>query len=141
VEELANGRDPKTLARDILGDITTFRGRSEIGPANNEPWLTWGNDSHVLSNSVAFDSFVDGADLEDAYIKGRTRRWMFSSASSSRPAYAWHSCSTRISNSQRERDCLALRSITGTGRAKSFSARLGLCAVDYARTGPAAPPI
>lgn len=73
VEELAHGRDPKTLARDLLGDITTFRGRPEIKPANNEPWLTWGNDSHVLSNSVAFDSLVEEADLEDGYIKGKDK--------------------------------------------------------------------
>jgi hypothetical protein len=71
VEELANGRDPKTLARDILGDVTSFRGRPEIGPGNNEPWLTWGDESHVLSNSVAFDSLPEGADVEDGYVKGK----------------------------------------------------------------------
>ncbi len=70
VEELANGRDPQQLAKDILGNITTFKGRSEIQPANSKPWLAWGDDAHALANSVAFDGLQDGADLDDAYIKG-----------------------------------------------------------------------
>ena len=70
VEELASGRDPKDVGKQILGNITTYKGRSEIKPDNAEPWLTWGNDSHALANSVAFDTLQDGADLEDSYIKG-----------------------------------------------------------------------
>jgi hypothetical protein len=70
VEELASGRDPRDVGKQILGNITTYKGRSEIKPDNAEPWLTWGNDSHALANSVAFDTLQDGADLEDSYIKG-----------------------------------------------------------------------
>jgi hypothetical protein len=70
VEELASGRDPKDVGKQILGNITTYKGRSEIKPDNAEPWFTWGNDSHALANLVAFDSLQDGADLEDGYIKG-----------------------------------------------------------------------
>jgi hypothetical protein len=70
VEEFANGRDPKAVAKQILGDITTYRSRSEIKPENAEPWLAWGDESHTLANSVAFDSLQDGADLEDGYING-----------------------------------------------------------------------
>lgn len=71
VEELGNGRAPKTLARDILGNISTFNGRPETGPNDSQPWLAWGAESHTLSNSVAFDSLHDGDDLKDAYIKGK----------------------------------------------------------------------
>jgi nuclease S1 len=71
VEELAGERDPETLAKDILGGITSYKGRSEIEPEGNQPWLAWGNDSHALSVSVAFDSLQQGADLEDPYIKGK----------------------------------------------------------------------
>jgi len=70
VEELANGRDPKTLARAILGNIATYQGRSEIGAKSDQPWLAWGDESHALATSVAFDSIKDGADLGDDYIKG-----------------------------------------------------------------------
>jgi len=70
VEELASGKDPKEMARLILGNITTYKGRPEIKPDDSEPWLAWADDSHALANSVAFDGLQDGADLEDAYIKG-----------------------------------------------------------------------
>lgn len=70
VEELASGRDPKEMAKQILGNITTYKGRSEIKPDDSEPWLAWADDSHALANSVAFDSLQNGADLEDGYIKG-----------------------------------------------------------------------
>jgi hypothetical protein len=71
VEELANGRTPQQLAKDILGRIRTFQGRGEILPDNATPWLSWGDDAHALAQSVAFDSLQDGADLGDAYITGR----------------------------------------------------------------------
>ncbi len=70
VEELAAGRDPKQMAKDLLGPIKTFHGRGETLPNNAQPWLTWGNDSHVLAVKIAFDGLGDGADLGDAYIKG-----------------------------------------------------------------------
>jgi hypothetical protein len=70
VEELAGGRDPKTLAQDILGDIKTYKGRPEIGHASRRPWLAWGTESHALAVSVAFDHLQEGADLQDAYILG-----------------------------------------------------------------------
>jgi len=70
VEELADGRGPEQLATDLLGGITSYRGRSELSPAGSEPWLAWGDQSHVLANSVAFDSLKDGADLSDGYIEG-----------------------------------------------------------------------
>lgn len=70
VEELAAGRSPQKLAKDLLGRIKTFHGRGEILPNNAHPWLAWGNDSHALANSAAFDSLSDGADLGDPYIKG-----------------------------------------------------------------------
>ena len=70
VEELAAGRDPKTLAKDLLGDIKTYKGRPEIGHASRHPWLAWATDSHALAVSVAFDHLQEGADLEDAYILG-----------------------------------------------------------------------
>jgi len=70
VEELANGRDPKILAKAILGQVTKYQGRSEIAPAGSQPWITWGEASHKLANSVAFDSLNDGDDLNDSYIKG-----------------------------------------------------------------------
>jgi hypothetical protein len=70
VEELAAGRDPKTLAKDLLGDIKTYKGRPEIGHASRRPWLAWGTESHALAVSVAFDHLQEGADLQDAYILG-----------------------------------------------------------------------
>ena len=70
VEELAAGRDPKTLAKDLLGDIKTYKGRPELGHASRHPWLAWGTESHALAVSVAFDHLQEGADLEDAYILG-----------------------------------------------------------------------
>jgi len=70
VEELAHGRDAKTLARDILGGITSYGARPEVANAGDQPWLAWGNESHALAVSVAFDSLQEGADLEDAYITG-----------------------------------------------------------------------
>ena len=71
VEELAHGRNPKALAKALLGNIKTFHGRGEILPNNPQPWLAWGDDAHALAVSVAFDGLSDGADLGDAYIKGR----------------------------------------------------------------------
>jgi hypothetical protein len=73
VEELANGRDPRQLAKDILGNIKTYKGRDEIKPPPHnpdQPWLAWGDDSHALANSVAFDALPEDADLGDSYIKG-----------------------------------------------------------------------
>jgi hypothetical protein len=70
VEELAAGRDPKTLAKDLLGNIKTYKGRPEIGHASRHPWLAWATESHALAVTVAFDHLQEGADLEDAYILG-----------------------------------------------------------------------
>jgi hypothetical protein len=70
VQELACNGDPQALAKDLVGGITTYRGRPEIGPANNQPWITWGDESHALAVSVAFDDLQEGADIEDAYIEG-----------------------------------------------------------------------
>lgn len=70
VEELAGDIDPKDYAKQLLGDITTYKGRPEVADAGDTPWLKWGDKSHTLANSVAFDSLNDGADLEDDYIKG-----------------------------------------------------------------------
>jgi len=70
VEELAAGRNPKALAKDLLGDIKTYKGRPEIGHASRHPWLAWGTESHALAVSVAFDHLQEGADLQDAYILG-----------------------------------------------------------------------
>ena len=70
VQELGGGRSPEDLASDLLAGITTYKGRLEIGPANSAPWLAWGNESHALAVSVAFDHLGEGADLEDAYILG-----------------------------------------------------------------------
>jgi hypothetical protein len=58
------------LVEELLGNISTYKGRSEILPQNSQPWLAWGNGSHMLANSVAFDSLHDGDDLTDGYIKG-----------------------------------------------------------------------
>lgn len=71
VEELAHGRTPQQLAKDLLGPIKTFHGRGETLPKNATPWLSWGDDVHALAVSVAFDGLQDGADLGDAYIKGK----------------------------------------------------------------------
>ena len=71
VEELAQGRDPEQLAKDLLGSITTYKGRSEIQSSSTPPWLAWGDESHALANSVAFDSLEEDADLADPYIKGK----------------------------------------------------------------------
>jgi hypothetical protein len=70
VEELANGRDAQTLANDLLGEIKTYKGRPEIAPAGDQPWLAWGEEARVLANTVAFDDLRQGADLDDRYIKG-----------------------------------------------------------------------
>lgn len=70
VEELAQGRDPRTMARDILGGITSVTGRPEVLPQAAQPWLAWGQDSHVLAKSVAFGSLSQGDDLDDDYIIG-----------------------------------------------------------------------
>ena len=70
VEELANGRDPTRLAKDLLGPIRSLAGRGETLPAGPTPWLTWGDDAHKLAVSDAFDGLKDGADLGDSYIKG-----------------------------------------------------------------------
>ena len=69
VEELANGRTPQQLAHDLLGGITTYKGRSEIDVNDPTPWNKWGDESHTLANSVAFDSLKHGDDLGDAYIQ------------------------------------------------------------------------
>src|SRR5262249_16435115 len=76
VDELANGRDPQQLAKDLLGDITTYKGRGELKPPEknpDKPWLAWGDESHALANSVAFDGLKQDADLEDSYIKGKDK--------------------------------------------------------------------
>ena len=70
VEELAGEVNPKDFAQQLLGDIRTYKDRPEIALAGAAPWLSWGDQSHSLANSVAFDSLQDGADLEDPYIKG-----------------------------------------------------------------------
>jgi hypothetical protein len=71
VEEFANGRDARTVAKALLGNITTYAGRPELEVNALQPWLTWGEASHALAISVAFDSLQDGEDLDDRYIKGK----------------------------------------------------------------------
>ena len=71
VEELAGDVDPKEFARQLLGDITSFKDRPEVQGGGDTPWLAWGDDSHALANRVAFDSSQQNEDLEDDYIKGK----------------------------------------------------------------------
>lgn len=70
VGELANGRSPDALAKDLLGDITTYSSRPEIASAGATPWFQWGDESHALANGVGFDHLQKGQDLGDAYILG-----------------------------------------------------------------------
>jgi hypothetical protein len=71
VEELAGGMSTQDFAKQLVGDITTFNGRPEVQGGGDAPWLAWGDESHTLANSVAFDSLQQNADLEDPYIKGQ----------------------------------------------------------------------
>lgn len=73
LEEFAAGRDPQTLAKELLGDIKTYKGRPEIGHASRRPWLAWGTESHELAVTVAFDGLKEGSDLDDDYITGKGR--------------------------------------------------------------------
>lgn len=73
LEEYAAGRDPETLAKELLGDIKTYKGRPEIGHASRHPWLAWGTESHELAVTYAFDGLREGADLDDDYITGKGR--------------------------------------------------------------------
>jgi hypothetical protein len=70
VEELVGDVDPKAYAKQLLGDIKSYKGRPEVAGGGASPWLAWGDKSHELANNVAFDSLKDGDDLEDPYIKG-----------------------------------------------------------------------
>ena len=70
VEELAGDVAPKDYAKQLLGNIRSYKGRPEVAGAGASPWLKWGDKSHELANNVAFDSLNDGDDLEDPYIKG-----------------------------------------------------------------------
>ena len=70
VEELVAGAEPKDYAKQLLGDIKSYKGRPEVAGGGSSPWLKWGDTSHQLANKVAFDSLNKGDDLEDSYIKG-----------------------------------------------------------------------
>jgi S1/P1 Nuclease len=74
VEELANGRDPKEVGKQILGNITTYKGRSEIKPDNAEPWLTWATTrtrSRTRSHSIVFRTRPTS---RTATLRGTARR-------------------------------------------------------------------
>jgi hypothetical protein len=68
VGEAADGMAPKAFAASLLGPITSYKGRPEVSTPGNQPWLAWGQESHTLSNDVAFDHLSDGDDLGDAYV-------------------------------------------------------------------------
>ena len=70
VEELAGDVAPKDYAKQLLGNIRSYKGRPEVAGAGASPWLKWGVKSHELANNVAFDSLNDGDDAADPYIKG-----------------------------------------------------------------------
>jgi hypothetical protein len=92
VQELASNRDPQALVKDLVGGITTYRGRPETGPTNNQPWITWGDESHALAVSVTFDDLQEGADFENAYIEGMVMRSMWCSINCLLPASGSRSC-------------------------------------------------
>jgi hypothetical protein len=69
VGEAAHGRTPTQFAAALLGPIKTYKGRPEVANlASPSPWLAWGNDSHQLAMSVAFDHLSSKADLGDSYV-------------------------------------------------------------------------
>jgi hypothetical protein len=70
VQELADDRSPEELAKVLLGNIRTYRGRREIRGVPRQPWIAWGKESHALALSAAFDHLAEGVDLNDAYIIG-----------------------------------------------------------------------
>lgn len=77
VDEAANGMTPKQLADSLVGPLTTYQGRSEIGPLGTTfsplatPWLAWGRNIHVISNDVAYGHLSANDDLGDGYIVGQ----------------------------------------------------------------------
>ena len=70
VQELACDRSPEELAKALLGDIMTYRGRPEIRGVSRRPWIAWGKEFHALAVSAGFDDLAEGVDLNDAYILG-----------------------------------------------------------------------
>ena len=42
----------------------------QMGPANDRPWIIWGDESHALAVSVTFDGLREGADLDDSNVAG-----------------------------------------------------------------------
>ena len=70
VSELAQGRTPQALASALLGNVRTFRSFPGLAATGPTPWTGWGDASHALAVSVAFDHLAPNADLGDAYIKG-----------------------------------------------------------------------
>jgi hypothetical protein len=68
VEEASQGKAARDFAKDLLGSIRSYEGRSELGDMSGAAWERWGSHSRDLANSDAFDGLRQHADLQDAYI-------------------------------------------------------------------------
>jgi len=71
VEEAAQGQSATAFAATLLNGVKSYQGRPEIDHAGSQPWLAWGQESHQLALTAAFDHLQQGQAVGDDYIAGK----------------------------------------------------------------------